>query len=99
MTILVWLALGTTWAGHVAFLLLPPAAVFNLLTGQATGFTHLALWSSLLPQLYLIPWAWRDCGRHIRSATARRLWRLSYFFTGFLAVTVYAWHTRPHRTS
>ena len=90
MIAFVWLLLATTWAGHVAALCLPAAACYNFILGNATPWTQAVIWASLVPQLIVIPWAWRDCTHRVANTQHRRLWRLTFFLTGFVAVTVYA---------
>jgi len=104
MIAFVWLMLATTWAGHVAALCLPASACYNFLMGTASPWTQAVVWSSLLPNVVVVPWAWRDCPRHVASARHRKFWRISFFFTGFFAVTFYALRYRarsflPHNTT
>lgn len=87
---LIWLLTAVTWAGHVGLLLVPGSLVSLLLAGRMPMWTEAALWAALLPQLILVPWAWRDAGRRQLGRGQLWLWRTLFFFTGFVAVTAYA---------
>lgn len=91
----IWILLSASWAGHVGTLFLPATFVMDLLTGQAELSHSLILMSALIPQIVLVPWAWRDCGVRITDIRSRRLWRLLFFFTGFVAITFYLLKRRP----
>jgi hypothetical protein len=90
MLTLVWLFTLAVWAGHVGLLFADSSMLFQLLTGQAPLWLSAAVWAALVPQLFLIPWAWRDSGKRAMSRSTRVVWRVSFFFAGFLATTVYA---------
>jgi hypothetical protein len=91
----IWILLSASWAGHVGALFLPATIVMDLLMGQAEFSHRLILISAIIPQIVLVPWAWRDCGLRITENRSRRLWRIGFFFTGFVAVTAYLLKRRP----
>jgi len=84
-----WLMTAAVWGGHVGLLLADNNVLYQLLTGHAPGWLVVALLLAMLPQLFLIPWAWYHVGQSDVSPPIRRLWRIGFFFTGFVAVTVY----------
>lgn len=84
-----WVLLSATWAAHLGTLFLPATFVMDLLMGQAQLTHRLILLFALVPQLILIPWAWRDSALRIAAGRTRTMWRVSFFFTGFVAVTWY----------
>ena len=87
---LIWLLTAVTWAGHIGLLLVPGSLLSMLLAGRMPVWTQAVLWAALLPQLILVPWAWRDAGKRHLGRGQLWFWRLFFFFTGFIAVTVYA---------
>lgn len=82
--------LAATWVAHVVLAFVPSSAVFALLTGQLPWPVGAALMGALVPQLLLVPWAWKDAGKRVSSPRQRALWRAAFFFTGFIAVTLYS---------
>ena len=73
---------------HAALFLLPSATALDLLLGRCAPVAWLVLSGALLPQLVLVPWAWRDA-RRVQSRALRRAWRCAFFLAGFVAVTAY----------
>jgi len=88
--VLVWVMTAITWAGHLGLLLVPGSTLGGLLTGPIPVRVLVSLSAALFPQLVIVPWAWIDSGKRDLSTSRRFAWRLAIFFTGFLAVTVYA---------
>jgi hypothetical protein len=93
-----WVLLSATWAGHVGALFLPATFVMDLLMGQVTLAHGIIFMAALIPQMYLVPWAWRDCAAQGFEDDVRKRWRVGFFLTGFLAVTWYL-VARPRATS
>ena len=85
----IWILLSASWAGHVGTLFLPATIVMDLLLGQVEFSHGLILMSAIIPQVVLVPWAWRDCRIRITDDRSRKRWRIGFFFTGFVAVTFY----------
>ena len=89
MIALLWVMTAAVWGGHVGLLFADDSVLYQLLTGQGPAWLIAVLLLALVPQLVLIPWAWHHIGRSGVPVWTRRFWRLSFFFTGFLATTVY----------
>ena len=89
MIALLWVMTATVWGGHIGLLFADNSLLYKLLTGHAPGWLVLVLLAAMVPQLYLIPWAWYDVAKRDIPVRSRRLWRISFFLTGFLATTVY----------
>jgi hypothetical protein len=87
--IVIGVLLATTWLAHVGALFLPASVVFDLLLGRIDAYPASVLALALLPQLVLIPWAWRDSARTISGRFELVLWRVAFFVTGFVAITAY----------
>jgi hypothetical protein len=87
--ILIGVLLAATWLAHVGALFLPATVVGDLLLGRLDTYSVSVLALALLPQLALVPWAWRDSRRRISRRSELTLWHLAFFFTGFVAVTGY----------
>jgi hypothetical protein len=96
--ILIGFLLVATWLAHAGALFLPATAVMDLLLGRFDVYCAAVLGLALLPQLVLIPWAWRDSACRIAGRSELTLWRLAFFFTGFVAVTAYLLRRRSGRT-
>ena len=88
--VLIWLLAAVTWAGHVGLAFVPGSLLGLVIAGRVPVWVQVSLWAALLPQLILIPWAWRDTGKRPLSRSTRLAWRLLFFITGFVAVTAYA---------
>jgi hypothetical protein len=88
--VFIWLLTAVTWAAHVGLALVPGSLPLLFIAGQLPLWVQVTFWAALLPQLILVPWAWRDSGRRSLSRTSRVVWRILFFFTGFVAVTAYA---------
>jgi hypothetical protein len=86
----VWVLTAIACAGHIGLLWVPQTTLHGLILGHAPGWVTALLLAALLPQLVLIPWAWRHCGRVGLSRGQRALWRMAFFLTGFVAVALYA---------
>lgn len=91
---LLWLMTAAVWGGHVGLLFADDSALYQLLTGQGPAWLLAVCLLALVPQLILIPWAWHHVGKSAVSVRSRRLWRIAFFFTGFLATTVYLLRSR-----
>jgi len=89
MIAVAWFLTVVAWLGHLGLLFEDGSAAYGLLTGHASGMLLLLLVAALLPQLWLIPWAWRNVDLAPCSLQAKRLWRLAFFCTGFLGTTLY----------
>ncbi len=89
-----WILLSATWVGHLGMFFLPATFVMELLMGQATLSHRLILMSALIPQMILIPWAWRDSALRVAEGRSRMWWRVSFFIAGFVAVTWYLFKRR-----
>lgn len=89
MIALLWIMTAAVWGGHIGLFFADDSALYRLVTGQAPMWLIVVLLAAMVPQLYLIPWAWRDVGKRDVTVRSRRLWRVSFFLTGFLATTVY----------
>ena len=84
-----WVLASATWMGHLGVLFLPATFAMDLAMGHAS-LTHIFVFlAAILPQMVLIPWAWRDSARRLNAGRSRTWWRISFFFTGFVAVTCY----------
>lgn len=88
--VLIWAMTAAAWAGHLGLLFIPDSALGLLLTGPIPMWVLISLSAALLPQLVIVPWSWIDSGRRDLATGQRVAWRLAIFFTGFLAVTLYA---------
>ena len=86
---LLWIMTAAVWGGHVGLLFADDSVLYQLLTGQGPVWVTIVLIAALIPQLVLIPWAWHHVGKADIPVRTRRIWRISFFFTGFLATTVY----------
>jgi len=96
--VVIWVLTATTWAGHVALLLVPQPTLGLLLAGPVPPGLLLSLLAALVPQLVIVPWAWRDSGRRPLPSGQRIAWRIAIFCLGFLAVTAYAVRFRSPAT-
>jgi hypothetical protein len=83
------LGLALTWAAHAVLLFLPDSVVLALLARRSSGWVWGVLMAALIPQLFVIPWAWRDSSSARLGHLGRILWRTGFLCLGFLAVTPY----------
>lgn len=88
------LGLALTWAAHAVLLFLPESVVLALLTGRSPGWIWGLLMAALIPQLFIIPWAWRDSASAGMGPVAKWIWRTGFLCLGFLAVTPYVFLRR-----